>query len=55
MTHFHVYFSDKLLGMQERLEMLRGRLEVDSQPGEGTRVIAHPPNVLKELDTKEVA
>jgi signal transduction histidine kinase len=44
-----------MLGMQERLELLGGRLEVDSQPGEGTRVTAHLPNVLKELDTKEVA
>ena len=44
-----------MLGMQERLELLGGRLEVDSQSGEGTRVIAHLPNVLKELDTREVA
>lgn len=32
-----------LLGMQERLELLGGRLEVQSQPGMGTGIIAHLP------------
>lgn len=32
-----------LVGMQERLELLGGRLEVDSQPGRGTRLIASIP------------
>jgi signal transduction histidine kinase len=32
-----------LLGMQERLESLGGRLEIDSQPGRGTRLVAHVP------------
>ena len=32
-----------LLGMQERLESLGGRLEVDSQPGRGTRLVAYIP------------
>lgn len=30
-----------LLGMQERLELLNGWLEMDSQPGNGTRLSAH--------------
>jgi signal transduction histidine kinase len=32
-----------LVGMQERLELLGGRLEVDSQPGRGTRLVASIP------------
>ncbi|MBN1886649.1 MAG: GAF domain-containing protein [Thermoflexales bacterium] len=32
-----------LLGMQERLELLGGRLEVESEPGQGTRLVAHVP------------
>jgi signal transduction histidine kinase len=32
-----------LLGMRERLEMLGGRLEVESESGRGTRLIAHLP------------
>jgi len=32
-----------LLGMQERLEMLGGRLRIDSEPGQGTRLVAHVP------------
>jgi PAS domain S-box-containing protein len=32
-----------LVGMQERLELLGGRLEIESQPGEGTRLVAHLP------------
>lgn len=32
-----------LLGMQERLESLGGRLEIESQPGHGTRLVAHLP------------
>ena len=32
-----------LLGMQERLESLGGRLEVESRPGQGTRLAAHLP------------
>jgi signal transduction histidine kinase len=32
-----------LLGMRERLEMLGGRLEVESESGRGTRVTAHLP------------
>jgi signal transduction histidine kinase len=32
-----------LLGMQERVESLDGELEVDSRPGEGTRVEARIP------------
>jgi signal transduction histidine kinase len=30
-----------LLGMQERLERLGGRLDVESHPGQGTRLVAH--------------
>lgn len=30
-----------LLGMQERFELLGGRLEVKSRPGRGTRLVAH--------------
>jgi PAS domain S-box-containing protein len=32
-----------LLGMEERLESLGGRLEITSQPGEGTRLVAYVP------------
>jgi len=32
-----------LLGMRERLELLRGRLEIKSQPGQGTRLEAFVP------------
>jgi len=32
-----------LLGMQERFELLGGRLEVKSRPGRGTRLVAHVP------------
>ena len=32
-----------LLGMQERLDSLEGRLEIESQPGQGTRLVAHLP------------
>jgi signal transduction histidine kinase len=32
-----------LLGMQERLESLGGRLEVESRPGQGTRLVAYLP------------
>ena len=32
-----------LLGMRERLELLGGRLEIKSQPGRGTRLMASAP------------
>ena len=32
-----------LLGMQERIESLGGWLEIESQPGQGTRLVAHVP------------
>ena len=32
-----------LLGMQERLESLGGQLEIESQPGQGTRLMAYLP------------
>jgi len=32
-----------LMGMRERLEMLGGRLDIESQPGMGTHLIAHAP------------
>jgi len=32
-----------LLGMQERLELLDGRLEITSRPGQGTRLVARVP------------
>jgi PAS domain S-box-containing protein len=32
-----------LLGMQERIELLGGRLEIESRPGQGTCLIAHIP------------
>jgi signal transduction histidine kinase len=34
-----------LLGMRERLEILGGSLEVDSTPGEGTRIVFSVPLV----------
>jgi PAS domain S-box-containing protein len=32
-----------LLGMRDRLELLGGGMEIDSQPGKGTRLVAHVP------------
>jgi signal transduction histidine kinase len=32
-----------LLGMRERIAMLGGHLEIDSQPGRGTRIVARIP------------
>jgi signal transduction histidine kinase len=32
-----------LLGMHERVELLGGHLEIQSAPGEGTRIVAHLP------------
>jgi len=32
-----------LVGMRERLELLRGRLEIKSRPGQGTRLVAYAP------------
>jgi two-component system sensor histidine kinase DegS len=32
-----------LLGLQERLELLGGRLELKSQPGQGACLVAHLP------------
>ena len=32
-----------LLGMQERLKSLSGRLEIESRPGQGTRLVAYIP------------
>jgi PAS domain S-box-containing protein len=32
-----------LVGMRERLELLRGRLEIRSRPGQGTRLVAYAP------------
>jgi signal transduction histidine kinase len=32
-----------LIGMQERLDLLNGRLEITSQPGHGTRLLARVP------------
>jgi signal transduction histidine kinase len=32
-----------LLGMQERIVLLGGQLEIQSQPGRGTRLVAHVP------------
>jgi signal transduction histidine kinase len=33
-----------LLGMRERVEMLGGLIEIDSQPGRGTRLVAMVPS-----------
>ncbi len=40
-----------LLGMQERIESLGGRLEIESQPGQGSRLVAHVPLQEAEIDT----
>jgi signal transduction histidine kinase len=40
-----------LLGMQERLESLGGQLEIESRPGQGTRLVAHIP--LREAYLEE--
>jgi signal transduction histidine kinase len=32
-----------LIGMRERLEMVGGRLDIDSKPGVGTTISAHIP------------
>jgi PAS domain S-box-containing protein len=42
-----------MLGMRERLELLGGWLEIDSEPGQGTRVTAHLSGHLLERDTLE--
>jgi len=44
-----------LRGMRERLEMLGGRLRVDSIPGQGTRVQAHVPLHGAPFDAPHVA
>ncbi len=38
-----------LLGMRERVELLGGRLQVDSSPGNGTRVLARVPLASSEI------
>jgi signal transduction histidine kinase len=40
-----------LIGMYERLELLGGRLEIDSEPGQGTRLVAYIP--FQEEQTEE--
>ncbi len=40
-----------LLGMRERLASLGGELQVDSQPGQGTRIIGHIPWAGEPADT----
>jgi signal transduction histidine kinase len=35
-----------LFGMQERLALVRGQLDIDSEPGHGTRVHASVPSHL---------
>lgn len=35
-----------LIGMRERVEMLEGKLEIQSQPNKGTKVFIQVPNVL---------
>lgn len=32
-----------LMGMDERFDLLGGQLEIDSEPGEGARVVAYAP------------
>jgi len=44
-----------LIGMRERAESLRGKLEVRSRPGEGTRVILEVPVELARQTTPEFA
>jgi two-component system, NarL family, sensor histidine kinase DevS len=43
-----------LVGMRERVELLGGRLEIDSQPGAGTRVTATLPARRREPDAREI-
>jgi signal transduction histidine kinase len=43
-----------LLGMRERVELVGGRLEIDSQPGAGTRVTATLPARHREPGTREI-
>jgi signal transduction histidine kinase len=40
-----------LAGMQERIELLGGRLEIDSAPGRGTRILARVPVQRQEEET----
>jgi signal transduction histidine kinase len=40
-----------LLGMQERIEALGGRLVIESYPGQGSRLVAHIPLREAEVDT----
>jgi signal transduction histidine kinase/DNA-binding response OmpR family regulator len=41
-----------LLGMQERIELLGGQLEIESWPGQGTRLMAHIPLQKAYLDRR---
>jgi signal transduction histidine kinase len=36
-----------LFGIRERLRLFGGRMEVDSTPGSGTRILIHIPTVLE--------
>ena len=35
-----------LTGMQERVKLLRGKLTIESHPGQGTQITAHLPDGL---------
>jgi signal transduction histidine kinase len=47
----HVGFG--LRGIRERLEMLRGTLQVQSSPRQGSVLIAEAPRTVEYLETKE--
>jgi len=42
-----------LLGMRERLELVGGRLEIESQPGQGTRLTARVPLEKAHLERRK--
>ena len=44
-----------LLGMRERIEILGGTLDVDSEPGRGTRVVMRVPVSVENVSQSVVS
>jgi signal transduction histidine kinase len=45
--------SSGLLGMRERVELLGGRLQIASMPGQGTRIVASLPLKKKDYEAHQ--
>lgn len=41
------------LSMRERMQALSGDVDIESQPGKGTRIVAHCPRKLSEVEKGE--